>query len=152
MPVQQWESAPQMERVAGVRREVVAYAAGQGVDGLVLADLALGVSAVLASVVRSSRYVGGSASVSVSVDIDEDRVLARVRGRQAQAVRLENPGGVLGLVTAASLACDVRVCSPGSAGIELSMRFPRAARPRDPMPAAASVPHGRLTSAARESV
>src|SRR4051794_33891348 len=58
MSVQQWETAPQMERVAGVRRNVVAYAAGQGVDGLVLADLAIGVSAVLASVVRSSRHAG----------------------------------------------------------------------------------------------
>jgi hypothetical protein len=152
MSVQQWETAPQMERVAGVRRNVVAYAAGQGVVGLALADLAIGVSAVLAGVVRSSRHVGSSASVSVSVDIDEDRVLARVRGPQAQTARLDNPGVTLGMVTAASLACDVRVCSPGSTGIELSMRFPRAAAPRGPMPAAASVPRGRLMSAGRESV
>jgi hypothetical protein len=116
------------------------------------ADLAIGVSAVLASVVRSSRHVGSGASVSVSVDVDEDRVLARVRGQHAHTARLDNPGAALGLVTAASLACDIRVCSLGSTGIEISMRFPRAAAPRGPMPAAASVSHGRLTSAARESV
>jgi hypothetical protein len=146
MSVQQWETAPQMERVAGVRRNVVAHAAGEGVDGAVLADLAIGVSAVLGSVVRSSRHVGSSACVSVSVDIDDERVLARIRGPQAPAARLDNPGAALGLVTAASLACDVRVCSRGAAGIELSMRFPR-----DAMPAAASVPRGRLMSAERES-
>jgi hypothetical protein len=150
--VQQWETAPQMERVAGVRRNVVAYAAGQGVDGVVLADLAIGVSAVLASVVRSSRHAGSSASVSVSVDIDEDRVLARVRGPLGHAARVDNPGVSLGLVTAASLACDIRVCSPGSTGVELSMRFPRAATPHGPMPAAAPVPRGRFVSAERESV
>jgi glutamate-1-semialdehyde aminotransferase len=79
-------------------------------------------------------------------------VLAQVRGPQAQTARLDNPGGALGLVIAASLACDIRVCSSGSTGTEISMRFPRAATPRDPMPAAASVPHGRLSSAERESV
>jgi hypothetical protein len=152
MPVQQWETAPQIERVAGVRRNVVAYAADEGVAGTVLADLAIGVSTVLASVVRSSRHVGRGESVSVSVDIDEERVLARVRGQQAQTARLDNPGAALGLVTAASLACDVRVCSFGSTGIEISMRFPCAVAPRGPMPAAAPVSHGRLTSAARESV
>jgi hypothetical protein len=152
MSVEQWETAPQIERVAGLRRNVVSYAAGEGVVGRVLADLAIGVSAVLANVVRSSRHVGSSASVSVTVDVDQDRVLARVRGPQARTARLDNPGLALGLVTAASLACDIRVCSPGSTGIDISMRFPRAAAPRGPMPAAASVPHGRLTSAERESV
>jgi anti-sigma regulatory factor (Ser/Thr protein kinase) len=137
MSVQQWEIAPQIERVAGVRRNVVAHAADEGVDGVALVDLAIGVSAVLANVVRSSRHVNSSASVSVSVDIDEDRVLARVRGPQAQTARLDNPGVALGLVTAASLACDIRVRSARSTGIEISMRFPRAAAPRDPMPAAA---------------
>ena len=143
MAVQQWETAPQMERVAGVRRNAVAYAADEGVAGAVLADLAIGVSAVLASMVRSSRHVGSTAPVSVSVDVDEDRVLARVRGEHAQTACLDNPGATLGLVTAASLACDIRVCSLASTGIEISMRFPRAA---------ASVPHGRLASAARASV
>jgi hypothetical protein len=152
MSVQQWETAPQIERVAGVRRNVVAYAAGQGVDGAPLADLAIGVSAVLANVVRSSRHVGSSAPVSVSVDVAEDRVLARIHGPRAHATRLDNPGLALGLVTAASLACEIRVCSSGSAGTEISMRFPRAAPARDPMPAAASVPHGRLMSAERASV
>ena len=141
-----------MDAVRGVRRNVVGYAADQGVGGAVLADLAIGVSAVLASVVRSSRHAGSDAPVSVSVDIDDDRVLARVRGQHAHTVCLDNPGAALGLVTAASLACDIRVCSPGSTGIEISMRFPRAAAPRGAMPAAASVPHGRFTSAARESV
>jgi hypothetical protein len=152
MVVQQWETTPQLERVAGVRRNVVAYAAGEGVAGTVLADLAIGVSAVLASIVRSSRHVGSSAPVSVSVAIDDDRVLARVRGQHAKTARLDNPGGALGLTTAASLGCDTRVCSVGSTGIEISMRFSRTATPRGPMPAVASVPHGRLTSAAGESV
>jgi hypothetical protein len=149
---QQWETAPQIERVAAVRRDVVEYAAGQGVDGVVLADLAIGVSAVLANVVRSSRHVGSGAPVSVSVAVDEDRVLACVRGPQAKTARLDNPGYTLGLITAASLACDIRVRSADSTGIEIAMRFPRAVTPRGPMPAAASVPHGRLTSAERESV
>jgi hypothetical protein len=139
MAVHQWEIAPQLERVAGLRRTVVAHAAGQGVGGEVLADLAIGVSAVLANVVRSSRHVGSSAPVSVSVDVAEDRVLARVRGPQAQSARFDNPGAALGLVVAASLPCDIRVSSSGSTGTEISMRFPRAAAPRDPMPAAASV-------------
>jgi hypothetical protein len=152
MSVQQWETAPQIERVAGVRRNVVAHAAREGVDGIVLTDLAIGVSAVLANVVRSSRHVGSSAVVSVTVDIDPDRVLARVRGPRAPTPRVDNPGATLGLVTAASLACDIRVCSSRSTGIDIAMRFPRAVTPRDPMPAAASVPHGRLPSAARESV
>ena len=130
----------------------MAYAAGQGVVDGVLADLAIGVSAVLANVVRSARHVGSSAPVSVSVDVAENVVLARVRGPQAQTARLGNPGAALGLVIAASLACDIRVSSSGSIGTEISMRFPRAAAPRGPMPAAASVPHGRLTSAERESV
>jgi hypothetical protein len=150
--VQQWEIAPQLERVAGLRRTVVAYAAGQGVAGDVLADLAIGVSAVVANVVRSSRHVGSSAPVSVSVDVAEDGVLARVRGPQAQTARLDDPGARLGLVIAASLACDIQVDSSGSTETEISMRFPRAAAPRDPMPAAASVTHGRLSSAERESV
>jgi hypothetical protein len=144
--VQQWEIAPQLERVAGLRRTAVAYAAGRGVVGGVLADLAIGVSAVLANVVRSSRYVGSSAPVSVSVDVAEDRVLARVRGPRAQAALLDNPGAALGLVIAASLACDIRVSSSGTTGTEISMRFPRA-----PMPATAPVPHGRFSSAERES-
>jgi anti-sigma regulatory factor (Ser/Thr protein kinase) len=152
VPVQQWKIAPQIHRVAGLRRTAVAYAAGHGVGGDVLADLAIGVSAVLANIVRSSRHAGSSAPLSVSVDVADDRVLARVRGPQAQTARLDNPGGALGLVIAASLACDIRVCSSGSTGTEISMRFPRAATPRDPMPAAASVPHGRLSSAERESV
>jgi len=152
MGVQQWETAPQVERVAGVRRKVVAFAADEGVADPVLADLAIGVSAVLASVVRSSRHEGSTAPVSVSVDVDEDRVLARVRGAYAQTPCLDNPGSALGLVTAAALACDIRVRSVGSIGIELSMRFPRQAAPPRPMPAAAPVPHGRLTSAAREPV
>src|SRR3954464_7028691 len=100
MTVQQWEIVPQLERVAGVRRTVVAYAAGRGVVGGVLADLAIGVSAVLANVVRSSRHVGSTAPVSVSVDVSEDGVLARVRGPQAQTPRLDNPGAALGLVIA----------------------------------------------------
>jgi hypothetical protein len=144
--------SPQLERVAGLRRTVVAYAAGQGVTDGVLADLAIGVSAVLANVVRSSCHVGSSAPVSVSVDVADDGVLARVRGPEARTARLDNPGLALGLVTAASLACDIRVCSAGSTGTEISMRFPRAAAPRDPMPATASIPHGRLSSAERESV
>src|SRR3954454_23608251 len=130
--VQQWEITPQLERVAGLRRTVVAYAAGEGVVGDVLADLAIGVSAVLASVVRSSRHVGSSAPVSVSVDVADDGVLARVRGPHARTARLDNPGLALGLVTAASLACDIRVCSSDSTGTEISMRFPPrggAARP-----------------------
>jgi hypothetical protein len=151
MSVQQWEIAPQLERVAGLRRTAVAYAAGRGVVGGVLADLAIGVSAVLANVVRSSRYVGSSAPVSVSVDVAEDRVLARVRGPRAQTARLDNPGAALGLVIAASLACDIRVSSSVSTGTEISMRFPRAAAPREPMPATAPVPHGRFSSAERES-
>src|SRR3954470_20057243 len=130
--VHQWEIAPQLERVAGLRRTVVAHAAGQGVVGDVLADLAIGVSAVLASVVRSSRHVGSSAPVSVSVDVADDGVLARVRGPHARTARLDNPGLALGLVTAASLACDIRVCSSDLTGTEISMRFPPrggAARP-----------------------
>jgi hypothetical protein len=150
--VQQWEISPQSDRVAGLRRAVVAYAAGQGVEGDVLADLALAVSAVVANVVRSSRHVGSSAPVSVRVDVAEDGVLARVRGPQAQAAHLDNPGVALGLVMAASLAGDIRVSSSGRTETEISMRFPRAAAPRDPMPAAASVPHGRLSSAEPESV
>jgi hypothetical protein len=150
--VQQWEIAPQLERVAGVRRAVVAYAADEGVAGGVLADLAIGVSAVVANLVRSSRHVGSSAPVSVSVDVAEDGVVARVCAPHAQTARLDNPGAALGLVVAASLACDIRVSSSGSTETEISMRFPRAAAPRDPMPAAASVPHGRFSSAERESV
>jgi len=145
--VQQWETAPQIEQVAGVRRNVVAYAAGQGVVGTVLDDLAIGVSAVLANVVRSTRHAGSSASVSVSVDIDDDRVLAQVRGPEAQRARLDNPGVALGLVTAASLMCDIRVSSPGPTGFEVSMHFPRTAGSPGPTPAAASVPHGRFPSA-----
>ncbi len=137
--IHQWEIAPQLERVAGLRRTVVAHAAGQGVVGDALADLAIGVSAVVANVVRTSRHVGSSAPVSVSVDVADDRVLARVRGPQARTARLDNPGAALGLVVAASLACDIRVDSSGSTGTEISMRFPRAAAPRDPTPAAASV-------------
>lgn len=137
--IHQWEIAPQLERVAGLRRTVVAHAAGQGVVGDTLADLAIGVSAVVANVVRTSRHVGSSAPVSISVDVADDRVLARVRGPQARTARLDNPGAALGLVVAASLACDIRVDSSGSTGTEISMRFPRAAAPRDPMPAAASV-------------
>jgi hypothetical protein len=150
--VQQWEIAPQLERVAGLRRAVVAYAAAEGVAGGVLADLAIGVSAVVANVVRSSRHVGSRVPVSVSVDVAEDGVLARVHAPQAQTARLDNPGAALGLVIAASLACDIRVDSSGTTETEISMRFPRAAAPRDPMPATASVPHGRLSSAERESV
>jgi len=150
--VHQWEIAPQLERVAGLRRTVVAHAAGQGVVGDALADLAIGVSAVLANVVRSSRHVGSSAPVSVSVDVAEDRVLARVRGPQAQTARLDNPGAALGLVIAASLACDIRVDSSGSTGTEISMRFPRAATPRGPDASGRVRPHGRFTSAERESV
>jgi hypothetical protein len=143
VPAQQWEIAPQLEHVARLRRAVVAYAAGRGVVDGVLADLAIGVSAVLASVVRSSHHLGSSAPVSVSVDVGEDVVLAWIRGPEAQAARLDNPGAALGLVIAASLACDIRVCSSGSTGTEISMRFPHARVPRDPVPAAASVPHGR---------
>ena len=152
MSVQQWEIAPQLERVAGLRRTVVAYAAGQGVAGGVLADLAIGVSAVVANLVRSSCHGGGSVPVSVSVDVAEDGLLVWVCGPRAQAARLDDPGAAFGLVIAASVACDIRVDSSGSTGTEISMRFPRAAAPRDPMPAAASVPHGRLSSAERESV
>jgi hypothetical protein len=152
MAVQQWEIVPQLERVAGLRRTVVAYAASQGVLGGVLSDLAIGVSAVVANVVRSCRHVGSGAPVSVSVDVAEDGVLARVRGPRAQTAYLDNPGAAMGLVIAASVACDIRVCSFGATETEISMRFPRAAAPRDPMPAAASVPHGRLSSAAYESV
>jgi hypothetical protein len=150
--VQQWEIAPQSERVPGLRRAVVACAASQGVVGDVLADLAIGVSAVVADVVRSSRYVGSSAPVSVSLDVAEDGVLASVRGPRARTARLDNPGAALGLVIAASLACDIGISSAGLTQTEISMRFPRAAAPRDPMPAAASVPHGRLPSAERASV
>src|SRR3954469_1817337 len=139
--------APQIESLAGVRRNAGAYAGSQGVAGRVLADLAIGVSAVLANVVRSSRHGGSSAPVSVSVDVAEDRVLARVRGPQARTARLDKPGVALGLMIAASLACDIRVHSSGSTGTEISMRFPRAAAPRGPMPAATSVPHGRLSTA-----
>jgi len=148
---QQWNIAPQLERVAGVRRAVVAYAAGQGVRGDVLSDLEIAVSAVVANVVRSSRHVASSVPVLVSVDVADDRVLARVRAPRAQSARLDNPGVALGLVMAASLAGDIRVSS-ASTETEISMRFPRAAAPRDPMPAAASVPHGRSFSAERESV
>src|SRR5689334_3774266 len=70
--VQQWKIAPQLERVAGLRRAVVAYAGGQGVEREVLDDLALAVSAVVANVVRSSRHVGSSAPVWISVDVAED--------------------------------------------------------------------------------
>jgi Histidine kinase-like ATPase domain len=147
-----WEIAPQLERVAGLRRAVVAYAAGQGVAADVLADLAIAVSAVVANVVRSSRHVGSSAPVSVSVDVAQEGVMARVRGPQAQAAHLDNPGVALGLVMAASLAGDIRVCASGSSETEISMRFPRAAAPRDPMPAAAPAPHGRLSSAEPGSV
>jgi hypothetical protein len=152
VPVHQWEIAPQLERVAGLRRTVVAYAAGRGVVGGVLADLAIGVSAVLGNVVRSSRHVGSSAPVSVSVDVGDDVVLARVRGPQARTASLDNPGAALGLVIAASLTCDIKVCSSRSTGTEISMRFPRAATPRDRMAAPESVPHGRLSSAGSESV
>jgi hypothetical protein len=138
--VQHWETAPQIERVAGVRRNVVAYAAGQGVVGTVLADLAIGVSAVLANVVRSTRHAGSTAAVSVSVDIDDDRVLARVCGPEAQRARLDNPGVALGLVTAASLMCDIRVSSPGSTGFEVAMHFPRMAASPEPPPAATPIP------------
>src|SRR4051812_17055312 len=151
MATQQWEIAPQLERVAGVRGAVVAYAAGQGGRGDVLCDLAIAVSAVVANVVRSSRYVTSSAPVLVSVDVADDRVLARVRGPRVETARLDNPGVALGLVMAASLAGDIRVSS-GSTETDISMRFPRAATPRDPMPAAASVPHGRSFSAERQSV
>jgi len=151
MGTQQWEIAPQLERVAGLRRAVASYAAGQGVGGDVLCDLAIAVSTVVANVVRSSRHVASSAPVLVSVDVTDDGVLARVRGPRARTARLDNPGVALGLVMAASLAGDIRVSS-GSTGTEISMRFRRAAAPRDPMPAAASVPHGRSFSAERESV
>jgi hypothetical protein len=150
MTAQQWETTPQVERVAGVRRSVVAYTADEGVVGAVLADLAIGVSAVLANVVRSRRHVGGAASLSVSVDIDE-RVLVRVRGPHVQTARLDNRGAALGLVTAASVASDIRVCSPTSTGPIYRCVSParrrRAVRCRRPCPS-----HGRLTSAARESV
>jgi hypothetical protein len=102
-------------------------------------------------VVRSSRHAGGTEPVSVSVDIDEARVLARVFGPRARTARLDNPGHTLGLVIAASLACDIRSSSTGSTGIEIAMRFPRAASSRGPTSAAASVPHGRFTPAELES-
>lgn len=152
MGTQQWEIAPQLERVAGLRRAVASYAAGQGVGGDVLCDLAIAVSTVVANVVRSSRHVASSAPVLVSLDVTDDGVLARVRGPRARTARLDNPGVALGLVMAASLAGDIRVSSSGRTETEISMRFPRAAAPRDPVPAAASVPHGRLSSAEPESV
>src|SRR3954463_7255758 len=114
MTVQQWEIVPQLERVAGLRRTVVAYAAGQGVVGGVLSDLAIGVSAVVANVVRSCRHVGSGLPGSVSGEVAEDGGLARGRGPRAKTALLENPGAARDLVIAGSLACDIRVCSFGA--------------------------------------
>jgi hypothetical protein len=149
MPVQHWSTAPEVGRVAGLRREVVAFAAEQRVPDHLLADLAIGVSAVLGNVVRSTchRTRGNprdGSSVTISVDVDEDRMVACVSGPRAET--LDRPGAGLGLVTAASLACDIHVLSEGD-DTEISMTFPQPVptSAENGRPVAATVPHRRFT-------
>ena len=56
--IQQWEIAPQLERVAGLRRAVVAHAAGQGVVDGVLAVNQFAVAASFAMDTNGYAWVG----------------------------------------------------------------------------------------------
>src|SRR3954449_4240590 len=95
------ESGGGGRRARRSRDRCVSGRGGGSGGGAVLADLAIGVSAVVADVVRSSRYVGSSAPVSVSLDVAEDGVLASVRGPRARTAPLDNPGAPPGRVSAA---------------------------------------------------
>jgi hypothetical protein len=128
VPVQRWVTASDATRLAGVRRAVVAYAATHGVQGAVLADLAIAVSEVLTNVALHGRPTD---AVTTTAECEDGELVVVIDGAGfGLSARVDAPAVRLGLVIAAALTGTIRVCPGARGGREISMRFPMPAEDR----------------------
>jgi anti-sigma regulatory factor (Ser/Thr protein kinase) len=126
MSVQRWVTTSDVAHVAGVRRELVAFAGDNGVEGAVLTDLALAVAEMVANV---ALHGDPTDEITVDADIGDDEVTVVVRGAGVGLTpHVDGPAIRMGMVIVAALADDVRVGPTLDGGREVSMTFRRTAR------------------------
>lgn len=122
-----WTIAPEPANVALMRREVVAYAARNGVAEPPLADLAVAVSeAVTNAVMHAFRNrASGEGTINVEVEVSAG-VVAKVvvtDDGEGMTPRPDTPGLGLGLPLMAQLATSFAVTRPHRGGTEVCMTF-----------------------------
>lgn len=120
----EWELPAAPESVAAARAAVREFAAAQGVDDVVLTDVALAVSEAVTNAVLHA-FVGrepGKVRVSVAAGPDELTVVVTDNGIGMRP-RTDSPGLGLGLPTIGRLAALVDLRVPEGGGTEISMTF-----------------------------
>ena len=125
--VREWTTKSEVQCVAPLRRDVVAFAAEHGVEEIVLPDLALAVSEVLGNIAAHDRANGSATPVRLTMDIADDHVVVRVEGSGLAPPEVQHDGPRLGLVVVAFLARSVSVDPRNDGGTTVSMVFDRRA-------------------------
>jgi len=106
---------------------VVDYAAKHGVGDAVLADLAIAVSEVLTNVALHGRPVD---PVTTTAELADGELVVVVDGAGfGLSTQVDAPAVRLGMVVAAALTGNIRVCPAAGGGREIWMSFPIAEEP-----------------------
>lgn len=109
------------------RRRASQFAAEQGVDQEVIADVALAVSEAVTNAVKYANVAGGEGVVELSAAAEGGWLEVKVRDRGEGFGKGSSDGLGLGLSIIARLCADLRIVQEGD-GTEVRMRFPLPAR------------------------
>jgi serine/threonine-protein kinase RsbW len=108
------------------RRRASQFAAEQGVDREVVADVALAVSEAVTNAVKYAKGSVAEGVVELSAAADDGWLEVRVRDHGEGFGKGSSDGLGLGLAIIARLCADLKIIQEGD-GTEVRMRFPLAA-------------------------
>jgi serine/threonine-protein kinase RsbW len=109
------------------RHRASEFAAEQGVDREVVADVALAVSEAVTNAVKYAKVADEESVVELSAAAEGDWLEVRVRDRGQGFGKGSSDGLGLGLAIIARLCADLKIVQEGT-GTEVRMRFPLSRR------------------------
>jgi serine/threonine-protein kinase RsbW len=109
------------------RHRASEFAAEQGVDREVVADVALAVSEAVTNAVKYAKVADEESVVELSAAAEGDWLEVRVRDRGQGFGKGSSDGLGLGLAIIARLCADLKIVQEGT-GTEVRMRFPLSDR------------------------
>ena len=129
LPMQQWTTEAQPERVGELRRAVAAYAAQNGLSTRRVDDVAIAVSELVSNaVIHAYRDQDDPGAVTVEVACDRNSLKVRVADEGLGLVpRDDSPGAGLGLQIAGMVADRLEVEDLDPRGTAVNLTFAAAA-------------------------
>lgn len=126
MPRQSWTIPAEPQQVSRLRREVVSFAAAQGVSDPPIADLKIAVSEAMTNVIVHAYGGDHAGKVDVLVSVEPGREITVVVADAGSGMnpRADSPGMGLGLPLIGNLADSLQISTPaGGHGTEVRMSF-----------------------------